>query len=609
MLWLLALLPLVGAAGVALRRPDDRIALARAAGAILALTLLLTLLAVAGGWSGSLGWGPALHLQAQLVPLSALVAITVPAVALPIVLYASVHEPRDGLTRLIALLLAFVGAMELLVIAADLLTLLIGWELVGACSWVLIGHQWRNAANPAAARFAFTVTRLGDLGLFVAAMAAFAATGSFAYASLGQLPGPLLGLVAAGVVVSAAAKSGQVPFAPWLFRAMAGPTSVSALLHAAAMVAAGAFLLARLQPMLAGVPWFGPAAIGIGLTTALAGGVVATLQADAKKLLAASTSAHYGLMFVAVGAGYPGVAVLHLVTHAAFKALLFLTAGVAGERRGSFRLSGAPFGRSLPWIGAANAVGALALAGLPPLGGAWTKEAVVAAGGHAGHALALGVILAGGLSAIYAARIHLLTWSSGSSGGDAQPPQPLEYLSIAALATATLLLSVLGLPGVHHAASRWLAPGLPQAAAWEWALSLAIVVVALYAGWLLVRRYPELGQDEPARSLSDWLGLPAAIHVLAARPLGALAQIAAWLDDRVVDALPRGGAAFGHALAALGSRFGEVLADGLPGALAQLVGLGGLDARRLQTGMSQHYYAMVAAGAGVLVLILLLGAR
>lgn len=608
MLWLLVLVPLLGAAGIALRRPDDRVALARAAAATLTFTLLLTVLALAGDWSSSLGWTPALRLQAELVPVSAVVAITVPAVALPIVLYASAHEAHAELPRLIALLLAFVGAMELLVIAADLLTLLIGWELVGACSWALIGHHWRNAANSAAAGYAFTLTRLGDLGLFVAAMVAFAGTGSLAYASLAQLSDPLLGLAAGGVLVSAAAKSGQLPFAPWLFRAMAGPTSVSALLHAAAMVAAGAFLVARLQPLFAEVAWFGPAATGVGLTTALAGGVVATVQADVKKLLAASTSAHYGLMFVAVGAGYPVVAVLHLVAHAAFKALLFLTAGIAGERKDTFRLASPPYGRALPCIGVGNAVGALALAGIPPLGGAWTKEAVVAAAGHAGPALAVGVMLAGGLSAIYAARNHLLMWGAGAADGETAPPHRLEYGAIGALAVATVVLSLLWLPGVQRALKGSLAADLPHAAGWELALSLVIVFVGVYAGWLLVRRFPELGQREPALSLSDWLGLPTAIRTLGARPLAGLARTAAALDDRVVDAVPRGAAAFGHALATLGSRFGEVLADGLPSGLGQIVGLGGLDARRLQTGMSQHYYAMVAVGAGLFVLILLLGA-
>ena len=228
----------------------------------LALTLMLALWAAAGGWTGTLSWNAALQLQAGLTRLSAVVAVLVPAVALPVLGYAAAHEDSRGLGRLIALLLAFVGAMELLVVAADLLTLLIGWELVGACSWALIGHRWRDADNPRAGQYAFVMTRCGDLGLFLAAMAAFAGTGTFTYAGLAQLDGALLHLLVFGVLLSAAAKSGQLPFAPWLFRAMAGPTSVSALLHAATMVAAGAYLLIRLQPVLDRVAWFAPAAAG-----------------------------------------------------------------------------------------------------------------------------------------------------------------------------------------------------------------------------------------------------------------------------------------------------------------------------------------------------------
>ncbi|MEX0607325.1 MAG: proton-conducting transporter membrane subunit, partial [Halofilum sp. (in: g-proteobacteria)] len=558
------------------------------------------------GWSAGLVWGPMLRLQAELVPLSAVVATTIPAVALPITLYAAVHEDQRGITRLIALLLAFVGAMELLVIAADLLTLLIGWELVGACSWALIGHHWREAKKPAAGRYAFVMTRLGDLGLFVAAMAAFAGTGSFTYTALAELDGPLLELLTAGILISAAAKSGQVPFAPWLFRAMEGPTSVSALLHAAAMVAAGAFLLARLHPVLGPVPWFGPAAMGIGLVTALGGGVVATLQADAKKLLAASTSAQFGLMFIAVGAGYPAVAVLHLVMHAAYKALLFLAAGIAGERTGSFELAEMRYGRALPGIAAVTAVGSLALAGVPPLGGAASKEAVIAAAGHSGPAVAVMVAIVGALSAVYATRFQLLTYGRGEREA-ARSPVRLETAALAALAAASLLLSAVWVPAVHSVAAAWLGE-LSASKVWELVVSLLAVGVGIYAGRLLVLTYPALGSTGSAAALADWLGLPAAVHMLIGRPARAMARAAAVLDDRALDALPRSAAVMGRHLAALGGRFGELLADGLPLGLAQIVGLGGNDVRRMQTGMTQHYYAAMAVGTAVLTFILLWGA-
>lgn len=332
MLWSLALTPVAAGAALLLGGLRSRLWLGATAGAALTLTLLLALFAAGFGWTGSLRWSEALRLSAELTPLSATVAVLVPAIALPVLVYAAAHEHRPGLPRLIALLLVFIGGMELLVIADDLLTLLIGWELVGACSWALISHRWRDVENPRSGLYAFVMTRFGDLGLFAAAMAAFAGAGTFAYDGLAGLQGPYLQVVAFGLLLSAAAKSGQVPFSPWLFRAMAGPTSVSALLHAATMVAAGAYLLIRLYPALSRAESFPQAVIAIGLLTALSGGLVAVLQNHAKKLLAASTSAHFGLMFVAVGSGYPGVALLHLVAHGGFKALMFLAAGVAGQR-------------------------------------------------------------------------------------------------------------------------------------------------------------------------------------------------------------------------------------------------------------------------------------
>ncbi len=351
MLWSLALVPALAAPAL-LFVPARRAALSAAAGAALAVTLALAGLAPWAGWSGAYVWSDALVLTADLSPVSAAVAVLVPVIALPIALYAASHEAGQGLPRLLALMLLFVGGMELLVIAGDFLTLLIGWEIVGACSWALIGHRYDEIEPPQAGVYAFVTTRLGDLGLFIAAFAAYAGAGSFAFDGLPALSPAALQVVAFGVLVSAAAKSGQIPFSPWLFRAMAGPTSVSALLHAATMVAAGAYLLARLGPALSQADGFATTAIVTGLATALAGGVVAVLQLHAKKLLAASTSAQYGLMFAAVGAGWPGVAVLHLVAHAGFKALLFLSAGIAGERAGTFSLDRMALGRALPWTAA-----------------------------------------------------------------------------------------------------------------------------------------------------------------------------------------------------------------------------------------------------------------
>ncbi|RKF22783.1 NADH-quinone oxidoreductase subunit L [Altericroceibacterium spongiae] len=630
MLWGLFLCPVAGGLAAAIG-PRARGWLAVWAGGVLASTLVLAILAASDAGT-VLRWGGGLTLRAGLTPLAHVVAMLVPAVAAMVVAYAAQHEHRQGLRRMIALTLVFVGGMELLVIAADFLTLLIGWELVGACSWALIGHRWHEGAPPASANYAFVVTRAGDLGLFLAAMATFAGSGSFAFADLAQVSPGLLALVAAGVLLSAASKSGQMPFAPWLFRAMDGPTSVSALLHAATMVAAGAYLLARLQPMLAPVVWFGPAAIAIGLVTALAGGVVALIQPHAKKLLAGSTSAHYGLMFVATGAGYPLIAILHLLTHGFFKALLFLAAGVAGERAGDYQLRHMRFGRALPLTGAASAVGALALAGVPPLGGAWTKEEIVSAAGHHSALLAIAVTLAGALSAAYATRFQLAAFGRGDVEGTYQPGA-IEKTALLLLALASLALSLLWVPAVHEGLARAWDGELPHAESWELPLSLALIVGGILAGAALARR-SALGTQGVTSNAADWLGLPTLIDTSVTRPAFALASTAAYVDDYIVDAPARGAATFGRAAARLFARgdgavvdrgvrassafgrwlaqrssgIGEWLADAVPEGTASGVGTSGHLAVRMQTGMTHQYYATITGGILLIVALVFWGA-
>ncbi len=630
MLWLLALLPAMTGAVLMATRSHRRGMLALMAGLGLLATLALVPIAASAGWTGSLQWSATLALQAALTPLSALVAALVPAVALPVLVYAAYRERDTGLLRLLSLLLLFCGAMELLVIADDLLTLLIGWEIVGACSWALIAHEWRDAENPRSARYAFVMTRFGDLGLFLAAMSAYAGSGSFAYADLARLDAPHLAIVAFGVVLSAASKSGQVPFSPWLFRAMAGPASVSALLHAATMVAAGAYLLARLQPLLSSVGGFSVAITAIGTVTALAGGVVALLQPDVKKVLAASTSAHFGLMFVAVGAGFPGLAVLHLVAHGFFKALLFLSAGIAIDRSGSHELSAMRLGRALPVVAVLAAIGAAALAGLPPLGAAWTKDAIAAAAATSGAGWSAAVIVAGGLSAAYAVRWIWLAYglddTAESSDKDSPPApaaSPVVTASLGWLALASVLLSVLWLPGIREALTGALSIALPSESATLIGVAIGAVAIGALTGRWIAVRMPALGHGDLVAPVADWWRLPALIDLAVTTPMAVLARALARVDDAVIDAVPRLIGRYGRWLAArlarddrrvvdrgvrlttafvswlsrATSRVGELVVDGVARGPARLVALGGQDAQRLQSGLSHRAFAVLLVGA------------
>ena len=649
MIWALPVLPTV--AGVVLWRAGGRLsraALAAGAVAVILVALAIATSVAASEASGAFGWGAGIELTLTATGLSRVMSLLVPVIAASVVAYAAFHEPEHGLGRLVGLLTAFVGAMELLVLAGDLLTLLIGWELVGALSWALIGFEWRDVDKVQAAGQAFVPTRFGDLGLFLAAGAAFAATGSMRFDDLAGVTGFNLDVLAAGVLVAAVAKSGQLPFSPWLFSAMAGPTPASALLHSATMVAAGAYALARLQPALSAAGWFGPTVVGIGLATALAGGVVALLQDHGKRVLAASTSAQYGLMFVAIGAGYPGAAGGHLVTQAFFKALLFLAVGVAMQAAGTGDITRMRLGRALPATAAFALVGSLALAAVPPLGGAWTKEAIVAAAAEKGTVLAVGVALAGALSAAYATRLHLLAFGRG---GPAEAPGPtsVETAAVAVLAIGTVGLSVLWLPGSAERLEEITGGRIAEESLALTATGIAAVIAGFLGGRALARRPVAV----PA-VLADWLGLPAATRWLVVDPALAIARALAAFDGRIIDVGVRAAAWLGDALgrllarrdtltidaavewigrAATGIAAGwsrtddrvldravEGLATGVGAAgrlatrtddrvldravegLATGVGAAGRLARRTQTGMAHHYLLLIAGGVAVLAL-------
>lgn len=634
MLWLVTLVPAFGAlVPVTFGRRWRRGTLAAAAAGVVGLTLVLAGLAVAGQWTGALTWHGPLALTARLDRVSATLLVLVPAVALPVVVFAAWHESTRGIARLMTLLIAFVGAMELLVMADDFVTLIVGWELVGACSWGLICHEWHADEPPRDAAAAFITTRMGDLGLFVAAMVTFAGTGSFGFDALHGLPDAPMGIAAAGILVAAAAKSAQVPFAFWLFNAMSGPSSASALLHAATMVAAGAYLLIRLHPALEPVAWFSPAAVSIGLVTALAGGLVAILQPHAKKLLAASTSAHYGLMFTAIGAGYPAVGLVHLVMHAWFKAPLFLAAGVVTRARHTHLLALLAGERRLPILAALAAVATAALAGLPPLGAAWSKELVGAAAGHYGHWLTVGVLMAGAASAVYAARWQMQALGPQEfTGTGTSHEHPWPLLAIGAASVVTMLTSLLWLPPLHDAVGAWLGTSLPAPPPWERGAALCLLAVGLYVGcWLALDR-PHLGRRTRSASAADWLGLPRLAGRCVADPVRRLAELAARFDDAVIDQPATGlaaiASAFGRGLgraddqvldrtvgmlarsglraATLGRSVAEAIVEGAVNGTARIVLAAGADTTRLESGLAHHYLSWVAVGAIAFVVIVLM---
>ena len=646
-LWLSAILPivlgglfwLIGAWLTASGHPRRRL-LGCLAVLAMGIELALAVGAVLNSGSSSFAWGGGITLSLQVVPMVKIAVVLVPLIAMPVLLWAAAMEEATGLPRLLGLMIAFTGSMELLILAADLLVVVIAWELLGFFSWALIAHHWHDEIKVAAANYAFNANRIGGIGLWFAAGAALAAGGSFDFKVLAAVAGSSWGdLLAGGVLIAAAAKSAQGPFAPWLFRAMKGPSSVSALLHSSTLVAAGAWLLIRLHAPLAAVGWFGPAAIAMGLTTALAGGVTAIVQVDIKRLLAASTSAQYGLMIAAVGAGYAASGLVHLVTHAFFKALLFLAAGSAINAAGTHSLiemRHMGLGRRLPFIAAACWLGTLALAAIPPLGAAWSKEKLIAAAGQISPWLALVTLVAGSLSAWYALRLQALAFTYRKNGE--QAPQPLaEQVGVWLLATGCILSGLLWAAGDNATLVSLLPGKLPHGRNWELDLSVAATIIVAIIAWYSHHRPISADSEAAAKQqdetfIANWWGLSCLIETVVIRPVEQLACLCAFFDRKIVAAGVRGAIilvrlfsrGLGGAeqavdgvlltLTRMNMRLAKIFRNTIETAVDQAVeGLGaaagsaGAGSQKSQTGSLPVYFAFLIGGFFLLFLIFTLG--
>lgn len=443
---LAVLSPLVGAAVVLmLRRAAGLWALAGAAIGLAASLWLLNGLAGGGPTiTLPLPGMPDLPLLLVAEPLTALLSVVVAGVGTLVFVY-SIGDMRGepGRVRFFAIMSLFLGAMQALVLAGDWILLLAAWEIIGFCSYLLIGFWFQRPDAASAASRAFLYTRSADLGLYVAVFLLIDATGSNAIAATLESGSGIT--VAAGLLLLLAAmgKSAQVPFHDWLMRAMAGPTPVSALLHSATLVAAGAILLIRTAPAL---PPDALLAIGlVGGVTAVITGLIALAETDLKRMLAASTASQYGLMLVAVGAGVPLAALLHLVAHAVIKSGLFLGAGIFQHARGGTafaELHGVA--RARPWVFGGFVLAALALAGLPPLSGFFSKDAVLAAALTADRAAALLVTLAlfgTLLTGAYLGRALRLLWRGS---GDDRSVTGMRWMG-AGLAGLVTLAATLGI--------------------------------------------------------------------------------------------------------------------------------------------------------------------
>ncbi|MFJ2259955.1 NADH-quinone oxidoreductase subunit L [Streptomyces sp. NPDC087844] len=650
---LVPLLPFLGAvAGLLLGRTAPGFARP------LAVLPSVVALALAAAVAVRQGGGQAVDAATELTPtgsvpielalyidgFAALVAVLVGLVATCVQIYSTGylrHDPRY--TSYAALVSLFTSAMLLVVYSGDLMVLLVGWEIMGICSYFLVGHYWETPEARAASIKAFLVTKLGDVPFLIGLFALAADTGSFRITKIlgnvasGGLDHPTL--IALLLLAGVAGKSAQFPLHTWLPDAMAGPTPVSALIHAATMVAAGVYFIARLLPVFAASA-AALVVLAVMAAVTMAGSALAALaQDDIKRVLAYSTIGQLGYMTGALAVGDRGAAVFHLLAHGAFKALLFLAAGVIIHAAGTNSLAAMSRTKDLrarvPDAYWTMTVALLALAAIPPFSGFFSKESVLGAAEHAavGHAESVPgaagwIVLVSGLvtallTAAYAMRLWLLAFHGHGTEAPDHGKQPvamnsvLWLLALPSLAfglatgllpdwfdgrdlTPTLTTAVLG-TGVA------LVGGIVTYGAWRHTTAMAgrvpLGAVAahpdadggLVEAEAIASHEPAYGNvasapdpADPGRLLLGPLHRHAAVGfhldavyaVLFVRPVQAAATLVRFLDREVVDTYVRG-------------------AGALPRWLGAAV-------RRAQTGNLQTYVSALLAGTVVLVVAALL---
>jgi NADH-quinone oxidoreductase subunit L len=430
--------------------------------------------------------------------LTAVMLLVVGTVALMVMLFSIGYMEGDpGWVRYFALLSLFTGSMSLLVIADSLPALFAGWELVGACSYLLIGFWYAKPSASAAAVKAFLTTRVGDVAMMFGLAILWKATGSLSFADmlarLGHATPATINIAATLLAVGAIGKSAQFPLHAWLPDAMEGPTPVSALIHAATMVAAGVFLVARLWPLFEMAPT-ALMVLGIaGTVSALFAALAAVAQRDIKKVLAYSTISQLGFMFVALSVGAWYAAVFHLVAHAAFKALLFLASGsvIHGSGTQDLREMGG-LSKRMPWTFAAWVAGSLALAGVVPLAGFFSKDAILDAVFAASPALGVVLFATVAVTAFYTGRATTLAFLAAEKPAAAPAHAPAHAHAHESGPSMLVALMVLVAPTVLLGAARGGLAGLlghevePLSMPLS-AIALVLAAAGLAAGWALAR--------------------------------------------------------------------------------------------------------------------------
>ncbi len=530
--WIVLLLPLVGATIMALWPSEPPRALTRtlgvgtiALGFVASAAMYTTLLGrgsenrhvVSTAWQWANVDGLNIHLAILIDPLSMMMMMIITGIGALIVLYSTEYMEHDrDYRRFFAEMNFFIFSMLLLIMAANFLFLIVGWALVGLASYLLIGYYYEKPSAVAAAKKAFVINVIGDVGLVLGAFLIAKNFGTLDYGQVFAAAPAQLGhgsfaaeMICVLLFVGCAAKSAQIPLHTWLPDAMEGPTPVSALIHAATMVTAGVYLIVRCNVLFQLAPYVSDAIAITGAVTLLVAATIAMVQEDIKRVLAWSTVSQIGYMIMAAGLGLYSAAMFHLLTHAFFKALLFLSAGVvihalSGEQSLD-RMGG--LARHLKFVMLCTAVGCLAISGIPPFSGFFSKDEILSsamAAGPVGVTVGIAGLIGAGLTAFYMFRMFFRAFSGPEpDGGYAHHP----HMSGWAMAAPVGVLGVLALvggwiqvPGGWHLLTDWLSPAIPAAPHIEpsatvqtvtLVMSLVVALTGIAVAWWLFGAGPE----------------------------------------------------------------------------------------------------------------------
>jgi NADH-quinone oxidoreductase subunit L len=618
-LWLLLALPAAGAAIVLLTRNRSQtwgpyLACAMTGAAF--LYGLIAFFALKGHPTGErsqdlhlYSWIPVagFHVDMGLLldPLSATFVLLITGIGFLIHVYSlgyMEHDPRKA--TFFGYLNLFIAAMLLLVLGNSFLALYVGWEGVGLASYLLIAFWFYKPEAATAAKKAFIVNRVGDVGLSLAIMVMFAALGTTSFEGVfsSGVSGGTATAIGLLLLLGACGKSGQFPLQTWLPDAMEGPTPVSALIHAATMVTAGVYLIARSTPVFNASPDAQTVVTIIGAVTLVIGCLIGCAYDDIKKVLAYSTVSQIGYMFLAVGIpGAGAFAILHLLTHGFFKACLFLSAGSVMhgmEDQVDMRRFGA-LRSAMPWTFGCLTVGWLAILGIPPFSGFWSKdyivEAAFASGGTRGTVLGVVALLGAGITAFYMTRLWAMTFFGEKRWTDGQHPHESPWIMLIPMAILAVGAAIAGLLlGPTGALEDWLSPVLGEEIVNrevnKWVIGGSTLVMVL-------------------------IGAAFAIALFARRPVPITAPVAVtpfttaarknlYFDAINESLLMRPGQYLTRALVYFDNRG----IDGAISALAAGIGGGSGRLRRLQTGFVRSY-ALSMFGGAVLVVVALLAVR